>query len=295
VIDGEDKMDRIKNSIMKKPIIICVSLFLIALVFRIADIFLLQIEDAWGEIAVSKICVILLIPSFLYLAGKGIDNIGFHFNDLRFNAMIGLFPIIVAFTIAYSLEFLYLLVKGSNPVLRFIPMGHSLNAEWAVTGGLVLAFWLVMGNIVNSFAEEGLFRGVMLPLLGSKITLTKANLFQALLFGLWHIVWPIKSVLDGQMDTFNASLISLGYILLATLIGYTWGMIYIQTNSLWGSWFAHTFNNTALNFVHIQTVTGVNELSNLRAILISLTFFILVLIMKKKLINTQKIEVWDKQ
>jgi len=288
-------MDQIKNSIMKKPIIICISLFLIAFVFRIADIFFLQIEDAWGEIAVSKICVILLILTFLYLAGKGIDNIGFHFNDLRFNMMIGLVPIIVAFTIAYSLEFLYLLVKGYNPVLRFIPMGHSLNAEWAVTGGLVLAFWLVMGNIVNSFAEEGLFRGVMLPLLGSKITLTKANLFQALLFGLWHIAWPIKSVLDGQMDIFNASLISLGYILLATLIGYTWGMIYIQTNSLWGSWFAHTFNNTVLNFVHMQTVTGVNELLNLRVILISLTFFILVLIMKKKLINTEKIEVWDNQ
>ena len=117
-------MDQIKNSIMKKPIIICISLFLIAFVFRIADIFFLQIEDAWGEIAVSKICVILLILTFLYLAGKGIDNIGFHFNDLRFNMMIGLVPIIVAFTIAYSLEFQYLLVKGYNPVLRFIPMGH---------------------------------------------------------------------------------------------------------------------------------------------------------------------------
>lgn len=47
------------------------------------------------------------------------------------------------------------------------------------------AFLLLLGNVVNSFIEEGLFRGVMLPHFMSTMSFRWANHLQALLFGLW--------------------------------------------------------------------------------------------------------------
>lgn len=61
---------------------------------------------------------------------------------------------------------------------------------------------------------------------------------------------------------------------------FSFGLIYIKTNSLW-AFIAHTFNNTVLNLVHVQTITGVNELQNIRVLLITIIFLTLVLLTKK--------------
>jgi membrane protease YdiL (CAAX protease family) len=82
------------------------------------------------------------------------------------------------------------------------------------------------------------------------------------------------------MSGSNAVVFALGYILLSGLIGFTFGMLYIKTNSLWGPFFAHTFNNTVLNLIHVRTKSGINEFLSIRVLLITVILLILVLLTK---------------
>jgi membrane protease YdiL (CAAX protease family) len=66
---------------------------------------------------------------------------------------------VLPFIIAYTVEWILLQQLGQEPKLLF----SAIDPKAGVTGGL-FALWLVIGNFINSFMEEGLFRGVMLKL-----------------------------------------------------------------------------------------------------------------------------------
>lgn len=270
----------LQRFVEKYPIYTCVILFFLAMSFRVNDIFVLKLDEIWGEIALSKMIGFFIIIAFLYLMRNGIKDVGLHFENFNKNMFYGLGLIIIPFIFAYIFEILYLKFNGYSPELFFSAINDSLNGI-GVKGGFIFGVWLILGNVINSFMEEGLFRGIMINVSSKKFTKLKANIFQALLFGLWHIVWPIKAVITGSMSVSNAVVFAVGYIILSGLIGFTFGLLYIGTNSLWGAFFAHTFNNTVLNFVHVRTSSGVNEFQNIRVILITIIFLALVLLTKK--------------
>lgn len=47
-----------------------------------------------------------------------------------------------------------------------------------------------------------------------------------------------------------------GYILVATMMGFVWGCFFIWFRSLWVGTFAHAFQNVALHIFHITTAAG---------------------------------------
>jgi membrane protease YdiL (CAAX protease family) len=122
--------------------------------------------------------------------------------------------------------------------------------------GLGFALWLFLGNLVNSFMEEGLFRGIMLSHFRVRLSPWRANWLQAVLFGLWHLAWPIWNLVNGQIDlgaaAGQATLIVVG----STVSGLAYGYLFLKTDSLWASWIAHTISNTTLNMIHIRTSAG---------------------------------------
>lgn len=271
---------KLQSLVKKYPIYTCLILFFLAMFFRIIDIFVLKLDEVWGEIALSKIIGIFIIIIFLYLIRNSLSDIGLHFEGFNKNMFYGLGLIMTAFIFAYFFEILYLKYNGYSPELLFSAINDSLNGI-GVKDGLIFGVWLILGNVINSFMEEGLFRGIMVNLSSNKLTKLKANAFQALLFGLWHIVWPIKAVITGSMTFSSAVIFAVGYIILSGLIGFTFGLLYIGTNSLWGSFFAHTLNNTVLNLIHVRTGLGVNQLQNIRVILVTIIFLTLILLTKK--------------
>lgn len=114
-------------------------------------------------------------------------------------------------------------------------------------GGLAFGLLLVAGNLINSFMEEGLFRGVMLPHFRIRMRFWQANLLQAFLFALWHLVWPLKSYLTGKASL-GGALTEAWMLALATFVsGAVFGYLFYRTGSLWAPWAAHTLNNTTLN------------------------------------------------
>ena len=59
-----------------------------------------------------------------------------------------------------------------------------------------------------------------------------ALLFQALLFGIWHVVTPLHNLIDGDINVLSFIALSIGYIILAGLMGIKWGLMYKMTGSL---------------------------------------------------------------
>jgi hypothetical protein len=142
--------------------------------------------------------------------------------------------------------------------------------------------------------EEGLFRGIVITHLGSRMSLLRANLIQSSLFGLWHIVLPIHDYLSGNSDLVMTIINSLGYILLGAMIGFVWGTFYQKTNSLWTSWSAHTLNNTTQNIIQFATVSGGAISIAIRNLVIAIIMLILLPLFRRmcKRLRLPEVETW---
>jgi len=247
------------------PVGIAYILIFIIFSLRILDVFVIRSDELFGEQVLTKIVGLVLILVYVWSVKGSFGSIGLYSRYWKFSVMLGLLVMAMGLFTGYGAEWLYLYVTGAYPKLFVAAQGHALIPENAVTGGLLFGITLFAGNVINSFMEEGLFRGMLITHLGSRISLRKTNLVQAFLFGIWHIVWPIRDYLDGQTDLSMALGTSAGYIVLSGLIGFAWGYFYQKTNSLWTSWSAHTLNNTVMNFFHITTTSGAPLTLGLRA------------------------------
>jgi membrane protease YdiL (CAAX protease family) len=99
----------------------------------------------------------------------------------------------------------------------------------------------------------------LLPTLGERFGLGQALVLQAVLFGIWHLVWPIKSLLGGA--TTLAAVLGTGLALLigSSIAGFAFGSMYVLTQSLWVPIVVHFLNNAFYNFVHIRTQDGLDK------------------------------------
>ena len=113
--------------------------------------------------------------------------------------------------------------------------------------------------------EEGVFRGLFMKTLSETKPFMQANFMAAFLFGIWHIVMPIRSCINGEMSFAATLLLGIGYIILAGIMGIEWGLLYRITGNLWAGLGDHLFNNTvATNMLHVVSLKGADELQIVR-------------------------------
>lgn len=95
---------------------------------------------------------------------------------------------------------------------------------------LLLSYYLV-----NSFFEEGLFRGIMISSLRKYFEKTSPTIFiQSALFSIWHIPHII----------FSLDVYALGYLLFGFLVGIYFGYVRVYSSGLWLPIFFHTLWNS---------------------------------------------------
>jgi len=258
------------------------SLFLL----RIVDVFIIRSDELFGEQVLTKVVGLILIFTYVWFVKGNLTGVGFHSRNWIFCLLLGMCIMVVGLFIGYGVEWLYLYGKGLAPSILVEPQGNTIAPEYATSNGVHFTLTLLGGNIINSFVEEGLFRGILITHLGSRMSLIKANIIQAILFGIWHIVWPLRDFADGRTTLLAALWTSAGYILLAGLIGYAWGYFYQKTNSLWTSWSAHTLNNSAINLVHIATPIGAPSTLGMQ-VLVSTLIVVASLPIVRKVTQTQ--------
>ena len=111
------------------------------------------------------------------------------------------------YTVGFLAEFLLLKSQGSAAHLEFFVTGFSLTGNVVKQTGVPFLLLCIFFNIINVWMEEGLFRGFFVTYLQEQYARKVSLFFAAQLFGLWHLVTPFRSLLDGEMTSFVAVLI----------------------------------------------------------------------------------------
>jgi membrane protease YdiL (CAAX protease family) len=253
MIKSEAKLNRLYQQSLARPILLPLVLLSIAVLLRILDIFFLPLAEAMGEAIVHKALGFLLVLGYLWAIGRPLAEIGLHGRSIGRAMFIGAAGVAIVLLIGIGVQWAISHAADSQAALVFLATDPKTGLART---GLGFALWLFLGNLVNSFMEEGLFRGIMLSHFRVRLSPWRANWLQAVLFGLWHLAWPIWNLVNGQIDlgaaAGQATLIVVG----STVSGLAYGYLFLKTDSLWASWIAHTISNTTLNMIHIRTSAG---------------------------------------
>ena len=260
---------------------LCIAVFTFCLLVRFAEYFLIKTDQtAIGENVLHKVVGIILLALVLKKVNLTWGDIGFQKNGLVSGILKGLLLGSVCFAVSFGLELAILALQGNPAHLEIYISSFSLTDSQMKNTDFVFFLLCVLFNIVNVWMEEGVFRGLFLKMLSKTKPFMQANFIAAFLFGIWHIVMPVRSYVNGEMSFAAMVLMGIGYIILAGIMGIKWGLLYRITGNLWAGLGDHLFNNTvATNMLHVVSQNGADELQIVRimaAQIISFTFVIAV-------------------
>ena len=246
---------------LQKPILTSLVLLAIAFFLKWIDTWVLRLDERLGEIILCKALGFVLVVLFLWAAGRSLRDIGLHSRQLGPSLLVGVVITVIALVIGYGVEFAAQLPR--QPVFRF----EAIDPKAGVSGGLLFILWMVFSNAINSFMEEGLFRGLMIRLFRVKLPFWWSNALQSFLFAIWHLPWVLKWYQTGQIEAHGGLLFAtISQFLPMLLIGFAWGYFYLKTDSLWVPWVAHFLNNTVFNLLHVTTTDGLDSGLPIRAL-----------------------------
>jgi membrane protease YdiL (CAAX protease family) len=256
---------------LARPLLMCAILFLIALAFKWIDTFAIRGDERLGELIISKSLGFGLVLVWLWLAGRKASDIGLHTRGLGPSLWVGALSTLGAFVVGYGVELALAAAQGAQPRLQV----GAIDSKMGVTGGLLFALWLLLGNVVNAFMEEGLFRGAIGRLARLRFRFWGANWFQAFVFSIWHLPWVLKYYQLGQIQTGGEMAMTIiSNSVPQLLIGLVYGYLFLKTGNLWAPWIAHMLSNSVLNLLHTTTTQGMDVLIPLRMSVYTVVMFL---------------------
>ncbi len=271
---------------------LCIAIFTLCLAARFIEYFLIETDrTAIGENVLHKAAGIIILALALKRVNLTWSDIGFQRNCFVSNILKGLLLGSVCFAISYWLELTILALQGNPAHLEIYISSFSLTGSGIKNTDFVFFLLCVVFNVINVWMEEGIFRGLFIKILSETKSFMQSNFIAAFLFGIWHIVMPVRSCMDGEMSFTAMVLMSIGYIILAGIMGIKWGLLYHMTGNIWTGIGDHLFNNTvATNMLHVISLNGADELQIVRimaAQIISFTFVLAIYVYKsrKKRVN----------
>lgn len=278
------------NRLLKTPILSCSMIFVICSVARIIEYFYMRTDETFlSENFLHKLFGILLLWGILSISKLGWKDIGFTSNGIMSGVGKGLLFGLVCAIFAYVVECLTLFFLHGNVHLSFYASGFSLTNEKVSQAGILLILSSVLFNLINVWMEEGIFRGLFTKILEG-LSYRKSLFFIAFLFGIWHLVMPLRDYLQGESSLVNLIAMGIGYVILAGMMSIKWSLLYKMTGSLWFGLGDHFFNNLASNLVHVVSNSEADSLQIVRILLWQLLSFAIVLIIytrKSKTIANQ--------
>jgi membrane protease YdiL (CAAX protease family) len=255
VTEQGEHANRLYQLSLARPILVPLVLLSVAVVLRLVDIFLLPLAEATGEAFLHKALGLVMVLLYLWAVGQPLAAIGLHGRLVGKAIFIGAAGMVLVMLITFGVQMGVLRAAGEQAALAVVAID---NKTGLAREGWGFALWLFLGNLINSFMEEGLFRGVMLTHFRLRLSPWRANLLQALVFGLWHVAWPVWRLVNGHADLAAAASEAVIITVASTVSGLAYGYLFLKTDSLWAPWIAHTISNTTLNLLHIRTAGGLD-------------------------------------
>ena len=263
----------------RKALSVVLIIYLICFMFRILEYFILRTDQTfWSEAFIHKLIGIAVLFVVIKHFDFTFKEIGFAKGKTILCISKGLAFGLVIFVLAYSAEILVLALHGNFKTLALYVSAYSVDGNIGHQTALVFFAICIVGNIINVVMEEGMFRGLFPKLLEHKYTFIISAVIASVLFGIWHIMAPIRDYYDGTMSMSGFIANSVMLVITSALVGFKFAMITKLTGNLYMAMGDHFVNNTIVNILHVISITGTDELMILRISIAQSVSFIIVLI-----------------
>jgi len=274
----------------KKVLSVVWLVYIVCVAFRLFEYFILRTDKTWvGEAVVHKLIGIVILYLVVLMQGFSWRDIGFVKENAMKCLLKGLVFGLGIFAIAYSVETLVVMAQGRFDSLQLYVSAYAVDENIGYQTGFVFFLICILGNVVNVIMEEGIFRGLFIRILEKKYRFILAAVISSILFGLWHMVAPIRNYADGtsSMGGMIANIIML--VVTSGLVGFKFALLTKITGSLYMAMGDHFVNNTIVNLLHVVSITGADEMMVLRVAIaqslscvIVLVYYVLVCRIKEK-------------
>ena len=176
-------------------------IFMLCLSIRFVEYFLIETDKtAIGENVLHKVIGIILLALALKKINLTWRDIGFQRDGFVSGILKGLLLGSICFAVSFGLELGILALQGNSAHLEIYISSFSLTGSQIKNTDFVFFLLCVLFNIINVWMEEGVFRGLFIKILSETKPFMQANYIAAFLFGVWHIVMPIRSCINGEMS-----------------------------------------------------------------------------------------------
>jgi uncharacterized protein len=265
-------------SIKDRQFIFILSFFIICFILRFFDSFLIRSDQSIiGELIFHKLVGILLLGFTIYILKLKWFTIGFQNDRLYKNIMAGLVLCFSVYIIAYYTEYIIETMNGNNPYFQFYVSSYNIHGNKVLSNRFISIIICIIGNIINVIMEEGVFRGLFIHLAEEKYSFIKSALISSFLFGIWHIVMPLRNFIDGEQSLFTM-VMNIALLVTSTfLFGFIMCLLFKVTGSIWVGMAVHFVNNASINLIHIITINGADEFLTLRITIAQTILSIIVL------------------
>ena len=274
------KRNEILNS-KTKTFLLVLAIYLLCFAFRALEYFVFRTDQTFfGEAFIHKLIGIGILVAAVFFFQYKFADIGFKTGKAFLDILKGLAFGIGIFVIAYSVEVIILAAQNKFESLQLYVSAYSVKGNLGKRTDFIFFLICILGNVINVVMEEGVFRGLFQKMLGDKYKFVIAAIIASLLFGVWHIMSPLRTFIDGEMST--AGFIANTAMLVGTsaLVGFKFAMMGKLTGNLYMAMGDHFVNNTIANILHVVSI-GEEEADQLMTIRITIAqsvSFIVVLI-----------------
>lgn len=253
-----------------------ISVYLMCFILRFMEYFLLRTDETfWGEAFIHKLLGIVILFAALKAYRLKPAEIGFVKKNVLRRLSEGMAFGLFVFVPAYSVEIFIHIMQGRFEALSVYVSAYSVTGTIGMQTGFLFFLICIAGNIINIIMEEGVFRGLFQKLLEKRYSFFLSAVIGSSLFGLWHIVAPVRSYYDGSLS--RNGFIANAILLTTTsaLVGFKFALMTKLTDSLYMAMGHHFINNVIVNMLHVVSDNGADTFMVVRiAIAQSISFII---------------------
>lgn len=262
---------------LKNPMLPVLTVYAACFVFRFIEYFFIQTDRTfWGEAFLHKLAGIAILCIALKVLSLRAQDIGFAKRDILKHTLQGLAFGLAVFAVAYGVELAMIAAQGGQPALRLYVSSYAVDGNIGNQTGVLFFVICILGNIINVAMEEGVFRGLFQKLLEQKYRFILSAVIASALFGVWHIIGPIRQFTEGgSMAGMLANIAML--VITSALTGFQFALLTKLAGSLYMAMGAHFVNNAIVNMLHVVSTTGADELMFARITIAQTISFVVVL------------------
>ena len=262
-----------------KTILAVLIIYFLCFGFRALEYFVIRTDQTFfGEAFIHKLIGIGVLVGCVLLFRYKFKDIGLKTGKAFLDILKCLAFGIAVFILAYGVEVIILASQNNHQGLSLYVSAYSVNGNFGNRTEFIFFLICIIGNVIIVLMEEGIFRGLFQKMLSDKYKWVVAALISSALFGVWHIMSPIRSFVDGDMSV--GSFIGQTCMLVGTsaLVGFKFAMMGKLTGNLYMAMGDHFVNNTIVNILHVLDKEEADHLMTIRITIAQSVSFTAVLI-----------------